>query len=221
MTAELTLAVVLALAAKPECGAAHGVPPDRLAAIATHESGRNALAIGVNPEPSRNLPGAVLRPSTAAEAAATARELLRQERRIDLGLMQISHVNLSRHGLTVEAAFDACRSMAAGAAHIAADLRAVWGLAHRRYNCGGTDCGLSYATSIERVHARISAEAALAPATAPAPPAAAPTPPPSPRGLSAFQRVRPAAASHPSTPAGTEAPAGATTATRLAETNSR
>lgn len=157
----LSVAAVLALATAPQCG---GVQPDgefakefaeRLVAVATHESGRNPLAIGVNPEPSRGLPGASLRPTSAEEAVAAARALLQQGRRVDLGLMQISHVNLARHGLTLETVFGACANMRAGAAHLAADVRAVWNLAHRRYNCGGTGCGDGYAASVERTLTRL------------------------------------------------------------------
>lgn len=131
----LSLAAILALATNPHCGAA---PPDsefasRLAAIAIHESGGDPLVIGVNADLGRGLPAAVVRSATPQEAAARAGTLLTQGRSIDLGLMQVNSGQLARHGLTLETAFDACHSMAAGADHYAEDVRAVWTLAHRRY----------------------------------------------------------------------------------------
>lgn len=171
----LTVAAVLALAA--ECGSARPGSEfaDRLAAVAQHESARHPLAIGVNAEPSRNLPAQSLRFASHVEATRAAHDLLRQGRRIDLGLMQISHANLTRHGLTVETALEACPNMRAGAAHLAGDLRAVWGLAHRRYNTGGVERGAAYAEGVERALARVRGAGratdagviALSPPTAP------------------------------------------------------
>jgi len=120
----LTLAAVLALAADPRCGAAPSGSEfqSRLAAIAIHESGGDPLVIGVNADRARGLPAAAIRSATPQEAAARAAALLAQGRSIDLGLMQVNSGQLARHGLTVETAFDACRSMVAGADHYAADV---------------------------------------------------------------------------------------------------
>lgn len=153
----LTLAALAALASDPRCGAA--VPgsefASRLAAIAVHESGGDPLIIGVNPDSERYLPASVVRPSTTGEAIAAARALLAQGRSIDVGLMQINSAQLSHHGLSVEDAFDGCRSMSAGADHFAADVRAVWNLAHRRYNTGSIERGERYAAEVEQVLARV------------------------------------------------------------------
>jgi type IV secretion system protein VirB1 len=112
----LVATAVLAMAALPECGARHGVAPERLVAVATVESSRDPLAIGVNgPNP------VTLHPATKEEAVARARALLAQGRSIDLGLLQINNVNLALLGLTVETAFDACQNLRAGAEHLAAD----------------------------------------------------------------------------------------------------
>ena len=161
-TAVLNLAAILGLATNPQCGAA--VPgsefASRLAAIALHESGGDPLVIGINADRDRGLPATSLRSPTAAAAAVQARALLEQGRSLDLGLMQINTAQLTRHGLTVEAAFDACRSMAAGADHYADDVRAVWTLAHRRYNTGSTERGSAYATSVEQVLARVKLQQA-------------------------------------------------------------
>jgi len=134
----------------------------RLAAIAIHESGGDPLVIGVNADRARGLPAAAIRSTTPQQAAARAAALLVEGRSIDLGLMQINSGQLAQHGLTLDVAFDACRSMAAGADHYADDVRAVWSLAHRRYNTGGTERGAAYAASIERVLARVPASAATA-----------------------------------------------------------
>lgn len=135
--------------------------------------------IGVNADRARGLAAAAIRSATPQEAAAKAAGLLAQGRSIDLGLMQINATNLARHGLTVETVFDACRNMAAGANHYADDVRAVWTLAHRRYNTGSTERGAAYAASVEQVLARVrSNTATLAPTVSPvAPDVPRPAPP--------------------------------------------
>ena len=176
----LTLAAVIALATNPQCGAAAPGSEfaNRLAAIAIHESEGDPLVVGVNADRERGLPAAVVRSATAQEAVTRARALLAQGRSLDLGLMQINTAQLARHGLTVETAFDACRSMAAGADHYAADVVAVWTLAHRRYNTGSTERGAAYAAGVEQVLARVRAQQSGA-ASPSAPVAASPPPPPS------------------------------------------
>lgn len=162
----LGLAAILALAADPRCGAAapDGEFASRLAAIALHESGGDPLVIGVNADPARGLPAAAIRSATPQEAAARAGTLLAQGRSIDLGLMQINSGQFARHGLTVQTAFDACRSMAAGAAHYADDVQTVWTLAHRRYNTGSTERGGAYAAGVEEVLNRVREQQAGLPA---------------------------------------------------------
>lgn len=164
--AALTLAAVLALAGRPECGGSQGVEPARLAAIAQAESGFRPLAINVNGGPQ------VAQPATAEEAARVATALITSGKSVDLGLMQINSTQLARHNLTVAAAFDACASMAAGAAHIAADLRAAWTAAHQRYNSGSLTGAPAYAQRISAAMAQIAARPAQpAPAAPPSPPA--------------------------------------------------
>lgn len=183
----LSLAAVLALATDPRCGAA--VPgsefASRLAAIAIHESGGDPFVIGVNADRERGLPAAAVRSATAQEAATRARTLIAQGRSLDLGLMQINTVNLTRRGLTVETAFDACRNAAAGADHYADDVRAVWTLAHRRYNTGSIERGAAYAVGVEQVLARVQRIPAAAGGSAlPATPM-----PPRPPGGTLFERL--------------------------------
>ncbi len=89
---------------------APGVAPATLLAVARAESGLDPLAIGVNGAGSRRP-----RPSTAADAVAAAKTLVASGRDIDLGLGQINVRNLARLGLSIEAAFDPCRNLAAAA----------------------------------------------------------------------------------------------------------
>ena len=181
----LTLAAVLALAADPRCGAAPAGSEfaSRLAAIAIHESGGDPLVIGVNADRARGLPAAAIRSTTPQEAATRAAALLGQGRSIDLGLMQVNSGQLARHGLTIENAFDACRNMAAGADHYAADVQAVWSLAHRRYNTGGSERGGAYAAGVEQVLNRVRTQQSGLPAS--------PTPlPPCPSSLPLRRPVR-------------------------------
>lgn len=86
------------------------VAPATLLAVARAESGLEPLAIGVNGARGR-------RPSatTASEAVAAAKALVAAGRDIDLGLAQINVRNLPRLGLSMEAAFDPCRNLAAAA----------------------------------------------------------------------------------------------------------
>jgi type IV secretion system protein VirB1 len=183
----LALAAVLTLAVDPHCGAATPGSEfaQRITAIALHESGGDPLVIGVNADPARGLTAAVVRSATTRDAASQARRLLAQGRSVDLGLMQINSSQLARHGLTVDAAFDACRNMAAGAEHYAADVAAIWNLAARRYNTGGIERGAAYAASVEQVLGRVReappragaaprAQAAALPSLAAEPPPCAP-----------------------------------------------
>ena len=184
----LTLSAVMALAVSPQCGGAApgGELAYRLQAIAVHESGdqrlfADPLLIGVNVDRARGLPAAVLHSSSPEEARDKARTLLAQGRSFDLGLMQINVGSLVQDGLSIETAFDACRNMAAGAAHFTADVRAVLNLSHRRYNTGSTERGAGYASAIETVLARIqtagpdtSRSVVTAPLSPPAPPPCAP-----------------------------------------------
>jgi len=177
----LTLAAVLALAADPRCGAAPAGSEfaSRLAAIAIHESGGDPLVIGVNADRACGLPAAAIRSTTPQEAASRAAALFAQGRSIDLGLMQVNSGQLARHGLTVETAFDTCRSMAAGADHYAADVQAVWNAAHRRYNTGSTERGAAYAAGVEQVLNRVRAQQNALP-TSPTQPTLVPQQPPAP-----------------------------------------
>ena len=89
----LSLAVILAFASDPACGAAAPGSEfaQRLATIAIHESaGGDPYVIGVNADPAHGLPAAMVRSATAQEAATKARDLIARGRSIDLGLMGIN-----------------------------------------------------------------------------------------------------------------------------------
>lgn len=156
----LTAAAIMALVIDPSCGAATSGSEfaAHVQGIALHESGwGDALAIGVNADPARGLLAARVRSRNAQEAAARARVLIAQGRSVDLGLMQINNLQLARHHLTVEAAFDPCANIKAGADHYADDVRSVFALASRRYNTGTIEHGAAYADSVEQVLARVRA----------------------------------------------------------------
>ena len=137
----LTLAVVLALAAQPECNGGARIEPSRLAAVAERESGFDPLIIHANDT------NQVFHPANRAAAIDLAGDLIAHGQSIDLGLMQINNAQL--RGLSLAGAFDACANMAAGAAHLRSDFDAVWAMAHRRYNCGRVDCSAPYAAAIQ------------------------------------------------------------------------
>ena len=181
----LAIAVIASMAADPGCGQARQGSDlaRRIVATAVGESRGDPYAIGINADPARGLTAGKVSASTEAEALANARTLLAQGRRIDLGLMQISDANLTRHGLTLEigSVFDACRNMRAGTAHLADDFRAVWTLTSRRYNCGYVTCGADYARGIDAIADQIQAGAPSSESPPPIP--VRPDAPPAPVGL--------------------------------------
>jgi hypothetical protein len=86
------------------------VPPQAspvLIGIAQTESALNSLAIH------DNTANVSFTPSSDAEAISLAKALLGHGHDLDLGIGQINTRNLSWTGLTVEAAFDPCRNLAA------------------------------------------------------------------------------------------------------------
>lgn len=155
------------------------VAPATLLAVARAESGLDPLAIGVNGPRGR-------RPSVTspAEAAAAAKALVAAGRDIDLGLGQINVRNLPRLGLSIEAAFDPCRNLAAAAQVLSEGYerglarhgpgQAALRVALSVYNTGHLERGFANGY-VARVLAKAGAVARPPPATAvaePAPPAA-------------------------------------------------
>ncbi|MFN3668442.1 MAG: lytic transglycosylase domain-containing protein [Brevundimonas sp.] len=146
---DLNLILSLSQACAPQAA------PETLAAVAWTESRFNPLAIGVNrgPRPPRA-------PRTAAEAARIARGLLARGADLDLGLAQINSANLAWLGLSVEAAFDPCRNLAAAGTVLRAGYRPGPGadpqtalrVALSRYNTGHPRRGFGngYVARVER-----------------------------------------------------------------------
>ncbi len=100
---------------------APGVAVETMLSVVHTESRFNTLAIGVN-RGGRSKP----KPRTYAEAVTTAYALIRAGYNIDLGLGQINSSNLRKLNLSVEDAFDPCRSLTAAATILTANyLRAL------------------------------------------------------------------------------------------------
>lgn len=89
---------------------APAIPAPTLIPLIQVESGFNPLAINVNGEPR-----VTVRARSRSEAVLSARRLIAQGRSVDLGLGQINSKNLGWLDLSIEAAFDPCRNLAASA----------------------------------------------------------------------------------------------------------
>ena len=153
MILPLAVIVQLATACAPQ------VAPETLAAIAQTESTRDPLAIR------DNTTDLSYRPRDKAEAIAVARNMISKGHDLDLGLMQINRGNFAWLGLTVEAAFDPCRSIAAGAAVLTQISR---------YNTGSPAAGFrnGYVARVLAADRKVKGEAEKQPQRA------APDPPP-------------------------------------------
>lgn len=151
---DLNLILALSQACAPHAA------PETMAAIAWTESRFDPLAIGVNrgPRPAR-------RPRDAADAARLARSLLARGANLDLGIAQINSANLDWLGLSVEAAFDPCRNLAAAGVVLRTGYRRAEGtdpqaalrVALSRYNTGHPERGFrnGYVARVERAAARL------------------------------------------------------------------
>jgi type IV secretion system protein VirB1 len=84
-----------------------------LASIARTESAFEPLSINDN---TTGVNGA---PASRDIAIQIASKLIEAGHSVDIGIMQINSANFARLGLTLEAAFDPCKSVAAGAAVLA------------------------------------------------------------------------------------------------------
>lgn len=151
----LTLPQVLALVA--QC--APTVAPETLLSVVHVESRFNPLAIGVNGEPRVSVSAA-----TPAEATTKASALIAAGRSVDLGLGQINSKNLGWLGLSVEAAFDPCRNLAAAARVLqagydggAAGEQEALRRALSRYNTGDARRGFAngYVAKVERAATQV------------------------------------------------------------------
>ena len=94
-----------AIALMQQC--APQIAPATLAAVVQQESGGNALALHDNTS------GKSYAPTTVAEAARLARELIAQGHSVDIGLAQINSGNLPRLGLGVDQVLNLCTNLRA------------------------------------------------------------------------------------------------------------
>ncbi|MDD2859733.1 MAG: lytic transglycosylase domain-containing protein [Acidiphilium sp.] len=93
------------------------VAPGTMASIASTESGFNTLAIH------DNTTGRNYAPSSSRSAIVIARRLRAVGDSIDLGLMQINSLNLSKLSLTIPTAFKACPALGAAAKLLVMDYK--------------------------------------------------------------------------------------------------
>ena len=94
---------------------APSVAPSTLASIAQTESAFQALSVNDNTTQTSGVP------ATREIAVQIAAKLLEAGHSIDVGIMQINSANFGKLGLTLDAAFDPCRSIAAAATLLAGD----------------------------------------------------------------------------------------------------
>ncbi len=134
--------------------------PSTLASIARVESGFDPLMI------SDNTSKLSFAPSSVADATPLATQLIAAGHSVDVGLMQINSSNFTLAGLTVQAALDPCRSLAAGAAILAAGYggglthasqQAALRVALSRYNTGDAGRGFAngYVARVEHAAQRV------------------------------------------------------------------
>jgi type IV secretion system protein VirB1 len=93
------------------CGPA--IAPSTLASIARTESGFEPLSINDNTTRTNGSP------ATRDIAVQIASKLLDAGHSVDIGIMQINSAKFAMLGLTLEDAFDPCKSVAAGAVVLA------------------------------------------------------------------------------------------------------
>ena len=81
------------------------IAPVTMSAIVQQESGGNPLSLHDNTS------GETYRPTSVAEAARIARELIASGHSVDIGLAQINSKNLPRLGLGVDQVLDPCANL--------------------------------------------------------------------------------------------------------------
>ena len=122
------------------------VAPSTLAAIATTESALQPLSINDNTTATSGIP------ATRDIAIRIAASLIDAGHSIDVGIMQINSRNFSPLGLTLESAFDPCKSIAAAAAILVGDYeggdthehqQSALRVAISRYNTGDAQRGFA------------------------------------------------------------------------------
>jgi type IV secretion system protein VirB1 len=171
------LAIAAATALAAQCG--QGVAPDTIVSIAKAESGLDTFAIH------DNTTRRSFEPTTVQDAVALATDLIAvQHHRVDLGLMQVTSANLGWLGLSIADAFDACRSIEAGARILSGAYRRALRSALSDYNTGDPQKGISngYVGIVEQVASSVPsiAQSAAPVAAPPEPPAPVASPPRNP-----------------------------------------
>ena len=174
---------------------APSVAPSTLASIASTESGFDPLTIH------DNTTGISSAPATRDSAIGIAAKLLAAGHSVDLGIMQINSANMAALGLTLEAAFDPCRSTAVGAAVLASSYtggntharqQAALRVALSEYNTGDPSRGFGngYVHKVELAARDIvpALDVGVAPPAPvdPSPPAAVPAAPADPNAPPAW-----------------------------------
>ena len=136
------------------------VAPSTLASIARTESAFEPLSINDNTTGTSGVP------ATRDIAVQIASKLLEAGHSVDIGIMQINSANFGRLGLTLEAAFDPCKSVAAGAAVLAGGYtggathegqQSALRVALSKYNTGDAQRGFAngYVHKVELAAGRI------------------------------------------------------------------
>jgi type IV secretion system protein VirB1 len=147
------------------------VAPSTLASVARTESGFQPLSIH------DNTTGTSGAPATSNIAIQIASKLIEAGHSVDVGIMQINAANFARLGLTLEAAFDPCKSVAAAAAILAGDYgggetheeqQSALRVALSKYNTGDAQRGFAngYVRQVELAAHRVvpALDAGAAPA---------------------------------------------------------
>jgi len=185
-----------ALSLAAQCAPA--VALETMMAVVAVESRFDPLAIGVN-----GRPRVIITASSPREAAEKASALIAAGRSVDLGLAQINSGNLAWLGLSVEAAFDPCRNLAAAArvlqdGYARSDITAVGEqtallTALSYYNTGhprrGFDNG--YVARVTRAAAGFMPGIPGSRASVPTTPMAVPQPRPIPPAWDVFSQIDP------------------------------
>jgi type IV secretion system protein VirB1 len=128
--------------------------------VARTESGFQPLAINDNTTGTRGVP------ATSDIAIQIATKLIEGGHSVDVGIMQINSSNFVRLGLTLEAAFDPCRSIAAAAVILAGDYaggethqqqQSALRVALSKYNTGDAQRGFAngYVQQVELAARRV------------------------------------------------------------------
>jgi len=154
---------------------APGISPTILLAVAKTESGLDTLTLH------DNTTGVSDHAPTAEAAGAEAEAWIARGDSVDLGLMQVNSANLASLGMAVPAAFDACASLAAGAAILqaaygggqtTAEQQVALLMALSRYNTGSPFKGIlnGYARKVIRNASGVPAAELVVTSQALAPP---------------------------------------------------